>query len=465
MTPPLESTPSQARHGSRHGLGELREALVTLGKWLTPGMGLKRWLSLGLAGMLTVNLGVFVLTYAALREVRGIGFHLTWWAFGLVACMAGTYMAYLASRKLIRQVVRVLTPVDPPRLLDAFYRYRTRRGPKLVAIGGGTGLSTLLRGLKRYSDNITAIVAMADNGGSSGKLREELGALPPGDIRNCLTALAGEEELMTSLFNYRFDHGKTLVGHSFGNLFLTAMAEVTGDFEQAVQASSRVLAVRGQVLPATLTPIELVATLEDGSTIFGESQISKSKRPISEIRVEPAAPQATPDAVKAIQEADVIVIGPGSLYTSLAPNLLIPELREALHASKAPKIYICNVMTQPGETDGFTASDHVKALRKVAGDKAFDWILVNQDPPERLRDRYEAQGQYPVLCDREACEELGVKVLEASLLDEGAFARHDPQALALALVNWLLTMRRHHGGKILNFPIEGENLHQKGWFR
>jgi uncharacterized cofD-like protein len=465
VTPPLENHPPQGRPGLRHALAEFQRALIALGKWLTPGMGLKRWLSLGLAGMLTVNLGVFVLTYAALREVRGSGFHMAWWGFGLVACILGTYMAYVGARKVIRQVVRVLTPVDPPRLLDAFYRYRTRRGPKLVAIGGGTGLSTLLRGMKRYSDNITAIVAMADNGGSSGKLREELGALPPGDIRNCLTALAGEEELMTALFNHRFNHGTSLLGHSFGNLFLTAMAEVTGDFEQAVQASSRVLAVRGQVLPATLTPIELVATLEDGTEILGESQISKSKRAISEIRVVPEAPQATPDAVKAIRDADVIIIGPGSLYTSLAPNLLIPELREALHASNAPKIYICNVMTQPGETDGFTASDHAKALRKVAGERAFDWILVNQDPPERLRDRYEAQGQYPVLVDREVCERMGVQVLEASLLDEGTFARHDSQALALAIVQWLLTLRRSNGGKILSFSGEADPVPQKGKHR
>ena len=449
----------------RTAFAEFRDSLVSLSKWLTPGMGLKRWLLLGLFGMLTVNLGVFAITYATLREVRGGGLQVGWWGLGAIACVLGTYLSYLAARKVIRQVVRVLTPVDPPRLLDAFYRYRSRRGPKLVAIGGGTGLSTLLRGLKRYSDNITAIVAMADNGGSSGKLREEMGVLPPGDIRNCLTALAGEEELLTALFNHRFSHGTSLIGHSFGNLFLTAMAEVTGDFEQAVQASSRVLAVRGQVLPATLTPIELVATLEDGTEIHGESQISKSKRRIADIRVEPSAPEATPDAVKAIQEAEVIIIGPGSLYTSLAPNLLIPELREALHASTAPKIYICNVMTQPGETDGYTASDHAKALRKVGGDDAFDWILVNQDPPERLKAQYEAQGQYPVHCDREACEAMGVKVIEASLLDEGTFARHEPQALSLALVQWLLTLRRSNGGKILSFPGDADPRHQKGWFR
>lgn len=449
----------------RRASAEFRDSLVTLRKWLTPGMGLKRWLSLGLAGMLTVNLGVFVLTYTALREVRRGSQPLAWWILGIAACLVGTYLAYVAARKVIRQVVRVITPVDPPRLLDAFYRHRSRRGPKIVAIGGGTGLSTLLRGLKTYSDNITAIVAMADNGGSSGKLREEMGVLPPGDIRNCLTALAGEEELMTALFNHRFSQGSTLVGHSFGNLFLTAMAEVTGDFEKAVQASSRVLAVRGQVLPATLTPIELVATLEDGSEIHGESQISKSKHRIAEIRVEPSTPQATPDAVKAIQEADAIIIGPGSLYTSLAPNLLIPELREALNASVAPKIYICNVMTQPGETDGFTASDHAKALRKVGGERAFDWMLVNQDSPELLKERYEAQGQFPVRCDREVCEAMGVTVIEASLLDEGAFARHDPQALASAIVQWLLTLKRPNGGKILSFPADAESRSQKGWFR
>lgn len=434
----------------------------TLFRWLTPGMGIKRWLFLAVLGLLTVNGGVIALTYFFVRELRGRSTHWEYVTLGVACVLAGMVVAALSARRLLREVVRVLHPA-PPRLLDAFLRQRTKRGPKLVAIGGGTGLSTLLRGLKAYSDNITAVVAMADNGGSSGRLREELGVLPPGDIRHCLTALAGEEELMTRLFDYRFK-GTTLLGHSFGNLFLTAMADITGDMEQAIRASSRVLAVRGQVLPATLVPLELVAMLDDGSMVRGESQITASQGRITAIRCEPDDPAALPDAIRAIQEADAIILGPGSLYTSIAPNLLIPELTDALLNSQAPRLYICNVMTQPGETDDYRVSDHLKALQQLAGPDIVQFVLVNEDMPQRLLEKYQDKGQYPVEYDPEACVALGVRVLMAPLLDEGDMVRHDPEALARAIVDWLLRVRRESGAKILPFPVEAElSAKTRGW--
>lgn len=418
-------------------------------RWLAPGMGLKRWLSLASLGVVLINAGAIALTYCFFLEQRHGS--TTWWHWGsgIGLMMLGTYVGAFGARRIIRAVVRAIDPT-PPRLLDALSR-RARRGPRVVAIGGGTGLATLLRGLKQYSDNLTAIVAMADNGGSSGRLRQELGALPPGDVRNCLTALAGEEQLLAELFSYRFRQGSSLDGHSFGNLFLTAMAEITGDFEKAVRASSKVLAVRGQVLPATLEPIELVATLQDGSTVQGESQISESLAPIASIAVEPSAPRALPEALKAIREADAIIIGPGSLFTSLAPNLLIPEIREAIRASKAPLLYVCNVMTQPGETDGYTVADHARRIREILGEAPLD-VLVNRELPERLLTRYEAQRQYPVSFDRPACDALGVSVLEADLLDDGDLVRHAPDALASAVMKWLLARRREVGTKVLHFP-------------
>ncbi|MBO9539165.1 YvcK family protein [bacterium] len=432
-------------------------------RWLTPGLGIKRWVALSLFGVLLSNTGVIFLTYFVLMELRGREPRVATVIEGVALLALGAVIAFLGARRLIREVVWVLHPA-PPRLVDAFHRQRVRRGPKLVAIGGGTGLSTLLRGLKAYSDNITAIVAMTDNGGSSGRLREELGVLPPGDLRHCLTALAGEEELLTKLFDYRFTAGSSLLGHSFGNLFLTAMADITGDLEQAIRASSSVLAVRGQVLPATLEAMELVAILEGGEVVRGEQQISTSPVPIAMVRSEPEAPMALPEAIRAIQEADAIIIGPGSLYTSLAPNLLIPEIVEALLMSKAPRLYVCNVMTQPGETDRYSVADHVRALQRLGGPDIIQDVLANQELPQRLLEKYEAQGQHPVAFDREACKALGVQAFSAPLLDEGDVVRHDPAALARAIVEWLLKARKESGEKILPFPTEAEwSAKSKGW--
>jgi uncharacterized cofD-like protein len=258
---------------------------------------------------------------------------------------------------------------------------RLNRGPKIVVVGGGTGLSTLLRGLKVYSANITAIVTVADDGGSSGRLRQEFGVLPPGDIRNCLAALADQEKLLTELFQYRFQAGSGLVGHSFGNLFLTAMSEITGDLERAIAASSQVLAVRGRVLPATLSDVRLWAELADGRRIEGESNITEANGKIVKIGCTPVIHPLYQLLSRQLKEADYIIIGPGSLYTSIIPNLLVPEIADAIASRSVPRIYVCNIMTQPGETVGYSVSDHIRAIDEACGKQLFNAVLVHRKVP------------------------------------------------------------------------------------
>lgn len=422
-------------------------------RWLVPGLKIKRWVFLTLAGMLAANVGVAALTMSYFLEYyRGRHvYHLFW--LGVLLFAVGLVVTAFGARKVLRAVVDVISPAKKVGLLDAFYGSHIRKhGPKIVAIGGGTGLSTLLRGLKQYSEHVTAIVAMADDGGSSGRLRAELGMLPPGDIRNCLTALAEEEDLLTQLFRYRFEKGD-LSGHSFGNLFLAAMSAITGDLQQAVQQSSKVLAVQGKVLPATLDSLVLVARLRDGRIIKGESTISHLPDPIAQVWLEPNEPKALPEAVKAIEEADAIILGPGSLYTSIVPNLLIPEIRQAIQKSRAPKLYVCNVMTQPGETDGFHASDHVRVLRGY-GSNLFDAVLANRQPPSRLLDSYQQNDQFPVKIDTNL-KHYGVKVLLADLLDESALVRHDPNALARAILDWLAIARGEPSMGLVHPMYEG----------
>ena len=416
-------------------------------------MGIKRWVGVSAAGLLLMNGGVSVLTYALVREVQGVP-RSPLWSLGLVLAVAGALGSAWGARRLIGAIARALHPA-PPRLLDAFYRNRIRKGPRIVAIGGGTGLATLLRGLKHFSDNITAVVAMTDNGGSSGRLRAELGVLPPGDLRHCLTALADEEELLTRLFGYRFQGDVGLGGHSFGNLFLTAMADLTGDLDQAIKASSRVLAVRGQVLPATLDPLDLVARFEDGAVVRGESEIAAHRGRILEVTCDPASPRALPEAVRAILEADLVLLGPGSLYTSLAPNLLIPEIRDALRQSPAYRLFICNVMTQPGETDGFSASEHLLSLQRLAGSDIVHAMLLNESIPVEGLERYASVGQHPVELDLPACRALGVEVHLAPLLAEEAFVRHDPARLARAIAESFASSRRREGRRLVAFERPG----------
>lgn len=317
-----------------------------------------------------------------------------------------------------------------------------KKGPKIVVLGGGTGLGTILRGLKEITSNLTAIVTVADDGGSSGRLRKEFGILPPGDIRNCLVALADLEPLMERLMQYRFSGSSNLAGHSFGNLFITAMTDITGDFEAAIKESSKVLAVRGQVLPATLENVQLKALLADGAVANGESLISKSGQPIQKISLEPADCRPVPEAVSAIKEADLIILGPGSLFTSIIPNLLVKEIAAAIRRAEAIKLYICNAMTQPGETDNYSASDHVRAIINHAGQGLVDIMLVNTEPiTEDILKRYAEEGARPVKVDLEQIKSLGVTPLASRIIVKSTVVRHDARKLA-KIVNSLARSRR-----------------------
>lgn len=303
--------------------------------------------------------------------------------------------------------------------------------PRVVALGGGTGLSTLLRGLKRHTGSITAIVTVTDDGGSSGRLRAEMGVLPPGDIRNCLVALADAEPLMKQLFDYRFNSEGPLSGHNFGNLFIAAMSEIMGDFELAVKESSRVLLVRGEVLPATLDDCILGALLSDGREVLGETLVGTSTSRIDRVFLRPAGPKPLPEALRAISEADAIVLGPGSLYTSVMPNLLVDGMADAIASSKAVKIYVCNVMTEPGETQGYAAQDHLAAIFHHAGPNVVDWIIINDAPiSDGMMRKYSYEGAEPVGWDRKVLESMGVRVVEGPVASQTELVRHDPDAIA-----------------------------------
>jgi uncharacterized cofD-like protein len=317
-------------------------------------------------------------------------------------------------------------------VMEVLYTKRyLARGPRIVALGGGTGLSTLLRGLKGYSGNITAVVAVADDGGSSGKLRQQLGIVPPGDIRNCIAALADAEPLMTQLMQYRFPAGSGLDNHAFGNLFIAAMTAVTGDFEEAVRESNRVLAVRGQVLPATSVPLNLSARLTSGRVMYGQSGIAAADEPIDRVFIEPTDVRATGEALERILEAEMIVIGPGSLFSSVLPNLLIADVQDALRAAPGTKVYVCNVATQPGETPDMTASAHLRALFAHVGDDLIDYVIVNRSTDARHPEGWLAR---PVEVDVRRLEELPVVIVEEDVVDPANAHRHDPAKLATALM-------------------------------
>jgi uncharacterized cofD-like protein len=320
---------------------------------------------------------------------------------------------------------------------------------KVVAIGGGTGLSTVLRGLKLHLaeparppefqpeiSRLTAVVTVTDEGGSSGRLRRDFGMLPPGDIRNCMVALAEDEKLFTQLFNYRFASGQGLRGHSFGNLFLTALTHLTRDFAKAVRVSSEVLAIRGEIFPSTLSDVRLKAERLDGRIIYGEAEINQTRVPIKRLHIVPSRCRPLPETLAAIAHADLITMGPGSLYTSLIPNLLVHGIPEQLARSKALKVYVCNLMTQPGESRGYTAAGHIQALHEHAGQRLFDYVILNTRPiSPALRKRYAADLAEPVVNDLEKIRALGVEPMCVDLLVEDHFARHDSRRLAQFLLD------------------------------
>ncbi len=431
------------KNNSWHKIGRgLSQSL----RWLAPGLGVKRWLFCILVGttLLGIGFGVFVLDiYRSTPSDAS-----AWWLSILsiislralarplrVAIFAGIGFGFLLggvyglNRVLLSPYVRPGKPV-----VDTLAGYRRReRGPRIVAIGGGHGLSMLLRGLKVYSHNLTAVVTVADDGGSSGRLRRSMGILPPGDIRNCLAALSNDEALMAQLFQYRFaNSGADLDGHSFGNLFISALSELTGSFEEAVAESGRVLAVHGRVLPASLRDVRLVADVVPPNTtqeirVKGESRIPEMKGRIRRIWLEPDNPAAFPAVIKAILSADMIVIGPGSLYTSILANLLVPDISAAIQSSQALKVFVCNVATQPGETDSFSCGDHVQALEDHVGGGLFDMLICNHNFDGALLDGMDwvQMGDSPV---------TDYAVYQADLVSGEEPWHHDEEKLAHVLI-------------------------------
>ncbi|MFA5310858.1 MAG: YvcK family protein [Candidatus Omnitrophota bacterium] len=397
----------------------------SLFKWFYPGIGVKRWVILSFFGIV-----ILVFSAGRLRSDEFLFFKI----LDSIILFSGIVILILGVKRILRSLIAVFVPESRgSELFDIIYQNKqVNRGPKVAVVGGGTGLSVLLTGLKQFTSNISAIVTVADDGGSSGRIREEFDILPPGDIRNCLVALADAPVLMRDLFQFRFDTSSQLCGHSFGNLFITVMTRLTGDFEKAIKETSKVLALRGQVIPSTLDKVVLAAKHKDGTVTLGENNIPKTHRSIEKVYLSPDKPQATPDAIKAINEAQIVVLGPGSLYTSIIPNLLIKEITEAIVASDAVKVYVCNAMTQPGETDGYSASEHIRSLTSHSHPKVIDYCVVNTaEVPKDILRRYAEQGSYLVVNDRRKIEEMGYRIVEDDFsIIEDTLIRHDHLKLA-----------------------------------
>lgn len=415
-------------------------------RWLTPGLGVKRWLLLVLLGTSLLGVGLAILILDVYRTAPE-----TWW----LPIISAASLRFLP--RLFRAVIfgglgvsliilgiwginrSLLAPFLKPgfKVVDALTVHRRRdRGPRIAVIGGGHGLSVLLRGLKDYSNNITAIVTVADDGGSSGRLRESFGILPPGDIRNCLAAMSNDEAMLAQLFQYRFPNGSSgLDGHSFGNLFISALTEITGSFEEAVAESGRVLSVSGRVLPSTLHNVQLVADvrlphLVSEVRVAGESQIPDSNGKVRRVWLDPNSPPAFPQAVKALLTADIIVIGPGSLYTSILPNLLVPDIADAIRSSKALKIYICNVASQIGETEGYSCLDHIHAIEDHAGRGLFDLVIANNNCDLEL-----PEGINWITIDENI--DAYYAVYNGDLIDPDMPWRHDGKVLSQVIIDLL----------------------------
>ncbi len=428
----------------------------SLTTWLIPGLHIKRWLIVLVVGITLIGLGLAYLlrsvyisgTYPTFVYWTTLQFFPRWLRallFGAMGLGITIWGFYELNRSLLAPFIK---PEED--MAEQIYRHRRRRrGPKIVCIGGGTGMPSVLRGLKSYTDNITAIVTVADDGGSSGRLRSEMGMLPPGDFRNNIAALSEAERTTTRLFQYRFTSGTGLEGHAFGNLYLAAMAEVTGSFEQGLLASSRVLAVRGRVLPSTLDLVQLIADVQDDDgrleRIRGESLIPELSggRDIHHVYLEPEDPRAYPEAVRAILAADMIVAGPGSLYTSVMPNLLVPDIARSVQASRGIKVYICNIATQPGETTGYDVGDHVRAIERHTTRNMFHYVIANDifdatPPPGGASDWV-----------RLPSESLsGYDLIMSDLRDPDHPWRHDPNRMGAALVELLTHQTGLHSNDV-----------------
>ena len=410
--------------------------------WLYPGMHIKRWLLLLVVGMTFLSLGAAYLFREAylVYDFPGVAHYLTLqfiprWSRGVIFVSLALGSVGIAFWKLNASLLyAVVRPgAQNGSMAESLYAKRVlSRGPRIVAIGGGTGLSVLLRGLKEYTSNLTAIVTVADDGGSSGRLRQDFGVVAPGDLRQCLAALAEAEPLMSRLFQYRFKAGEGLEGHSFGNLFIVAMANVTGNFETAIHEASRVLNVRGAILPSTLVDVTLSARTQDDELVHGEHNITEHGARIRELFLNPSNAEAHPDAVRAVLDADLIVIGPGSLYTSVLPNLLVQDLRKALLSTGAQRIFVCNVATQHGETDDFAVADHIEAIERHTAPGLVEAVIANNNVaalPEELHST-PVKNSYP---DARVFEH--VRVIQADVVASDNRYRHDFQKLAAAVLH------------------------------
>jgi uncharacterized cofD-like protein len=406
-------------------------------RWLTPGLEIKRWLLLLMLSELVLVLG-FAYGLKALYKTAELPAQFYWitlqflphWARAIIFGALGVGLLVYSYLKLTQSVLGPFLPGNSPNsLVDILHAFRLKgRGPRIVAIGGGTGLSALLRGLKTYTSNLYAIVTVADDGGSSGRLRDEYRILPPGDFRQCLIALADAEPLMKQLFEHRFKEG-SLDGHSFGNLFIMAMADVTGNFEHALRESGKVLAVKGTIVPSTLQDVTLVASI-NGHNVEGESKIPKQNEPISRVFLKPDGAQVNPEAADAILNAELVVIGPGSLYTSILPNLLVEGMVEAIKASPALKVYICNLASQKGETDGYEVDDYLRVIREHVGSNLFDFVLVNSNHAH-----LPTGGQSQVIFRaQDSSKHPEVRFIDADVVNVRVPSHHDPDKLARSIM-------------------------------
>lgn len=423
--------------------------------WLCPGVNIKRWLLLAALGISLCALGLAMMfNFQFLGTLEELLFQFTYYvtgrysngviaAFGVLLFLIGVGCISRGTRKVVRSVVDSLIPDASGKLMEKiFVQRKLTHGPAITVVGGGTGLSTMLRGMKHITNNVSAVVAMGDDGGSSGRLRKDLGIVPPGDLRNCMTALADQEPEMERLLMYRFKGDSPLAGHCFGNLLIAAMAESEGDMAEGLRAASQILKVRGRVIPSTLEDIQLQAEMTDGTVVTGESHISEAGKHIQRLKMVPENAAATKDAVDAIINSDVLIFGPGSLYTSVIPNLVVDGIREAVLQSKAIKIYICNVMTQPGETDGYGAYEHVRAIIDHVGAQFLDYVIVNDEKISSAQlAPYKAKGAAPVHPDMKKLSNLGINVVPAHLISTDDLVRHDPVKLSRVLIGLIYRLR------------------------
>ncbi|CAB1253467.1 uridine diphosphate-N-acetylglucosamine-binding protein YvcK [Clostridium sp. MT-14] len=432
--------------------------------WLRPGIKVKRWVMLGAMGVLFIIFGVIEFVNRRFYSFYYISFY-------IFLVISGIFVVYISITQGMRSIIALINKgylsvsLDSKKLENLIYEKRLLvKGPKIVAIGGGTGLSTMLRGLKYYTSNITAIVTVADDGGGSGDLREDLGMLPPGDIRNCILSLADTEPLMEDLLQYRFKDGR-LKNQSFGNLFLAAMDGISANFEEAVHKMSSVLAVTGKVMPVTLDNLVLKAKLKNGSVVEGESNIPREaveqNSSIDRIFIEPENARALREAVDAILDADAVILGPGSLYTSVIPNLLVKDIANAVRNTSAIRLYVSNIMTQPGETDGFSVEDHIRTIFNHIGSGIIDYVIVNVGKINReLEGKYKEEESHLVKINEDAVDSLGVKVIEGDFISaKNGLIRHNSEKLASILIETIMDKKLlYDRKKIIEYFYLSERL-------